>query len=107
WREGLRTGQPLAEIVPVPGAALLGQRIGESEALALADRLADDVPHVGGEAVGTALVGVVAGHALVEDLLALGRIGFGEIGFDRLLGRPRTFPPLGRARGWGTPSSPH
>ena len=36
---------------------------------------------------GAALVGVVAGHAFVEDLLARRRIGLGEIGFDRLLGR--------------------
>src|SRR5205814_719984 len=73
-RERLRAAQPLAKIVPVPGAALLRQRIRESEALALPDRLADHIPEVGTELIGAALIGIVAGHALVEDLLALRRI---------------------------------
>src|SRR5438105_3861009 len=85
-RERPRAGQPLAEIVPGPGAALLRQRVGESEALALPDRLAEHAPQVGAELVGAALVGIVAGRALVEDLLARRRIGLGEIDLDWLLG---------------------
>src|SRR5204862_4774756 len=92
--EGAWAGQPLAEIVPVPAAAFLRQRIGERKALALADRFPEHVPEVRAELVRAALVGIVAGHALVEDLLAGRGIGLGEIDFDRLLGCCRTLALL-------------
>src|SRR5206468_1813566 len=53
--ERTRAGQPLAEIVPIPGAALLRQRVGKGEPLALADRLAEDIPKVWPQLIGSAL----------------------------------------------------
>src|SRR6185369_6362941 len=96
-REGSRAGQPLAEIVPVPAAALLRQRVRECEALALTDRLSDHVPQVRAKLVRAALVGIVAGRALVEDLLAFRGIGLGKIGLDRLLGGGTALAFLGDA----------
>src|SRR5262249_13132943 len=83
----LRAAEPLGETIPIPVAALLGERVGESEAFALADRLSDHAPEVRAQLVRAALVGIVAGQALVEDLLALRQVGLGEIAFDRLLSR--------------------
>src|SRR3569623_1031635 len=85
-RERLGAGQPLAEAVPVPVAALLRQRVGESESLALADRLAEHAPQVRPHLIGAALVGVVTGAALLEDVRALGRVGGREISLNRLFG---------------------
>ena len=84
-RELFGAGQPFGQLGEIPGAALAGQRLGEGEAICpLADRLADDAPQVRAERIGAALVGVVAGGALLEHLLALGRIGGRQIEFDRL-----------------------
>ena len=66
---------------------------------ALADRLTEHAPQIRAERVGAALVGVVAGGAFLEDLLALGRVGLGKVEFDRLLGRRA--PP---SPSWTTPS---
>ena len=71
------------QVPPLPASASE-----KAKPVALADRLADHAPQVRAERVGAALVGIVAGGALLEDLLALGRIGAGEIEFDRLA-RPR------------------
>ena len=63
-----------AQIVPVPGAADARERRREGEAVrALADRLAEHALEVRAERVRAALVGIVAGGALLEDLLARGR----------------------------------
>src|SRR4029450_4668605 len=60
-RELLGVGQPGAQVLPIPTAALARQRLGEGEAVALADRLARNAPQVGAERVGSALVGVGGG----------------------------------------------
>src|SRR5206468_12995066 len=95
--EGARAGQPLTKIVPVPGAALAGKRGREGKALALPDRLPDHVPQVRAHLIGAALVGIVAGHALVEDLLAFGGVRLGEIDLDRLFGGGTAFTLLRHA----------
>ena len=51
------------------------------------DRAVDDAPEVGADLVGAALVGGVAGRALLEDRLAGLRVGLGQQRPDRLLRR--------------------
>src|SRR5215210_4803702 len=77
----------MIEILPVPIAAFAGQRRGISEARrVVADGGADDAPKVRPGAVGAALVGIVAGGAFLEHLLAFGGVGGGQQIGDRLLG---------------------
>src|ERR687898_2788900 len=54
--------------------------------MALADRLTHDAPKVRAKRVGAPLVSIMAGRALLEDLLAGGRIGARQVESDRLLG---------------------
>src|SRR6185503_5712875 len=86
-RERLGAGHPLAEIIPVPAAALLRQSVGKSKAPALANRRTEHAPQVRAHLVRAALVGIVAGHALVESLLALRSVCGRQVNLDRLLGR--------------------
>ena len=89
----LRAGQPLGEIVPVPGAALLGQRVREGKAMADTDRLTQNAPEIGSELVGATLVGIVAGSTFLESLGAFGRIGAGEVEFDGCSAAAAPSPP--------------
>ena len=94
-RERLRAGQPLREIVPVPVAALPRQRVGESEALALADRLAEHAPQVGPELRWRRPCRHCGRRAhFLKTSAPLAGVGLGEIDFDRLLGRRAAFALL-------------
>ena len=82
-----------AQIVPVPGAALLRQRIGEGEALCPCRSARQARPTGSGQARWRRPWSTVwqAAH-LLKTCCALGGIGLGQIDFDRLLGRAPPSP---------------
>ena len=87
-RERLRAGQPLGEIVPVPVAALLGQRVGESEARPLPTGSPSTPHRFGPSWLAPPLSALWQAAHFLKTSLALRRIGAGEVELDRLA-RPR------------------
>ena len=74
------------------------QRVGVGKARMAGQRLAHGAAQRRAERISAARIGIVTSGALLEHLLALGRVGGGQIEGDRLLSFVLRFPPIAIGR---------